>query len=89
MKGRDGGPAAREMVKVDQQRPGAEAEPPSREALTRPDHVVNLYEAKTRLSNLVERAAAGEEISIAKAGKPLARLMPLAQSLYDNRLMSR
>lgn len=43
------------------------------------DHVVNLYEAKTRLSNLVDRAAAGEEIIIAKAGKPMARLVPLAQ----------
>ncbi len=38
---------------------------------------VNLYEAKTRLSRLVERAAAGEEIVIAKGGKPLARLCPL------------
>ncbi len=43
------------------------------------DHVINLYEAKTRLSNLVDRAAAGEEIIIAKAGKPMARLVPLAQ----------
>jgi prevent-host-death family protein len=39
---------------------------------------VNLYEAKTQLSGLVDRAAGGEEIIIAKAGKPLARLMPLA-----------
>ncbi len=39
---------------------------------------VNLYEAKTRLSQLVERAAAGEEIIIAKAGRPLARLVSLA-----------
>ncbi len=38
---------------------------------------VNLYEAKTKLSHLVERAAAGEEIIIAKAGKPRARLVPL------------
>jgi prevent-host-death family protein len=37
---------------------------------------VNLYEAKTNLSKLVERAAAGEEIVIAKAGKPKARLVP-------------
>jgi prevent-host-death family protein len=37
--------------------------------------VVNLYEAKTNLSQLVERAAAGEEIIIAKAGRPLARLL--------------
>jgi prevent-host-death family protein len=39
---------------------------------------VNLYAAKTSLSRLVERAAAGEEIVIAKAGKPMARLVPLA-----------
>jgi antitoxin (DNA-binding transcriptional repressor) of toxin-antitoxin stability system len=38
---------------------------------------VNLYEAKTQLSSLVERAAKGEEIIIAKAGKPLARLSAL------------
>jgi prevent-host-death family protein len=38
---------------------------------------VNLYQAKTQLSSLVERAARGEEIVIAKAGKPLARLIPM------------
>lgn len=37
---------------------------------------VNLYEAKTQLSSLVERAAKGEEIVIAKAGKPMAKLTP-------------
>ena len=40
--------------------------------------VFNLYEAKSRLSALVERAAAGEEIIIAKAGRPKARLVPFA-----------
>ena len=40
---------------------------------------VNIYEAKTRLSQLVEAAAAGEEIVIARAGKPVARLMPLRE----------
>jgi prevent-host-death family protein len=40
-------------------------------------HTVNLYEAKTRLSELVDRAAEGEEIVIAKAGTPMARLVPL------------
>lgn len=39
---------------------------------------VNLYEAKTHLSALVERAARGEEVVIAKAGEPKARLVPLA-----------
>ena len=38
---------------------------------------VNLYDAKTHLSDLVEKAAAGEEIIIAKGGKPRARLGPL------------
>ena len=38
--------------------------------------IVNVYEAKTHLSRLLEQAAAGEEIVIAKAGKPLARLIP-------------
>ncbi len=37
---------------------------------------INLYQAKTTLSNLVERAAAGEEIIIAKNGRPMARLVP-------------
>ena len=40
---------------------------------------VNMYEAKTQLSKLVERAANGEEIIIAKAGKPVARLTTLSQ----------
>jgi prevent-host-death family protein len=38
---------------------------------------VNIHEAKTHLSRLVERAAAGEEIIIAKSGKPVARLVAL------------
>lgn len=42
-----------------------------------PPVVANLYEAKTNLSQLVDRAAAGEEIIIAKNGMPLARLVPL------------
>jgi prevent-host-death family protein len=40
-------------------------------------HIVNLYEAKTNLSGLVERVAEGEEIVIAKAGVPKARLVPI------------
>jgi prevent-host-death family protein len=36
---------------------------------------VNMHEAKTHLSRLVERAAAGEEIVIARAGKPVAKLV--------------
>ena len=37
---------------------------------------VNIQAAKTHLSRLVEEAAAGEEIVLAKAGKPVARLVP-------------
>lgn len=38
---------------------------------------MNVHEAKTHLSKLLERVAAGEEIVIAKAGKPVARLVPI------------
>ncbi|HVA43913.1 MAG TPA: type II toxin-antitoxin system prevent-host-death family antitoxin [Acidimicrobiales bacterium] len=37
--------------------------------------MVNIHEAKTHLSRLVERAAAGEDIVIGKAGRPMARLV--------------
>jgi prevent-host-death family protein len=40
--------------------------------------VTNIHEAKTHFSKLVERAQAGEEIVIGKAGKPVARLGPYA-----------
>jgi prevent-host-death family protein len=39
---------------------------------------VNVHVAKTQLSSLLDRVAHGEEIIIAKAGKPIARLVPLA-----------
>jgi len=38
---------------------------------------VNVHAAKTHFSRLVDQAAAGEEIIIAKAGKPVAKLVPL------------
>jgi prevent-host-death family protein len=38
---------------------------------------VNIHEAKTHLSRLLKRVAAGEEIVIARAGTPVARLVPL------------
>jgi prevent-host-death family protein len=38
-------------------------------------HAVNIREARTHLSRLMERAAAGEEIVIARAGKPVTRLI--------------
>jgi len=43
---------------------------------------VNIHAAKTQLSALVEEAASGKEIIIAKAGKPMARLMPLEQKKF-------
>ncbi len=39
--------------------------------------MVNVHEAKTHLSRLLERAHAGEEITIAKSGRPYARLVPI------------
>jgi prevent-host-death family protein len=39
--------------------------------------VLNLYDAKAQLSSLVEEAARGREIIIAKAGKPKAKLVPV------------
>lgn len=39
--------------------------------------MVNVHEAKTHLSRLLARVARGEEILIAKAGKPIARLVPV------------
>jgi prevent-host-death family protein len=40
---------------------------------------VNIHEAKTHLSKLLRRVAAGEDIVIARAGKPVARLVPVAE----------
>lgn len=40
------------------------------------DELVNMHEAKTHLSRLVERVLSGEEIVIGRAGKPVARLVP-------------
>jgi prevent-host-death family protein len=45
----------------------------------------NLYEAKTSLSKLVEKAAAGEEVIIAKAGKPMVRLVPVEAETKEKR----
>lgn len=39
--------------------------------------IVNVHEAKTHLSRLLEEVAAGAEVVIAKAGKPVARLVPI------------
>ena len=48
----------------------------SSKSLTKPV-MVNIFEAKTQLSKLVERAEHGEEIILARAGKPVARLVQL------------
>lgn len=42
---------------------------------------VNVHEAKTHLSRLLARVAQGEEIVIARAGKPIARLVPVEPKL--------
>jgi prevent-host-death family protein len=40
--------------------------------------VINIHEAKTHLSRIIDEVAAGAEVIIAKAGKPMARLSPIA-----------
>ncbi len=47
---------------------------------------VNIHEAKTNLSRIVERVATGETIIIAKAGKPLVKVVPLDQPQEPSRL---
>jgi prevent-host-death family protein len=42
-----------------------------------PHHTVNIHEAKTHFSQLVDAASKGKEIVIAKAGTPVARLVPI------------
>lgn len=48
---------------------------------------VNIHEAKTHLSQLVDQAAAGEEIQIARAGKPVARLVSLSATELKPRIL--
>jgi prevent-host-death family protein len=47
---------------------------------------INIHEAKTHLSRLVDEVSAGEEIIIAKAGKPMARLIPFQRRSGRRRL---
>lgn len=47
---------------------------------------VNIYEAKTRLSQLVEEAASGRDVVIARAGRPVARLTRLVGTGGKRRL---
>jgi prevent-host-death family protein len=44
---------------------------------------VNIHQAKTELSRLLQRVLRGEEIIIAKAGKPIARLSPFSEEKPD------
>jgi prevent-host-death family protein len=46
---------------------------------------VNIYDAKTRLSLLVDRAEKGEEIIIARGGRPAARLVPLRPAAVERK----
>ncbi|RWA45765.1 antitoxin [Cupriavidus sp. UYMSc13B] len=47
---------------------------------------VNIHEAKTHLSRLIEEVAAGDEVVIAKAGKPVVRIVPFAKPKPPRRL---
>jgi prevent-host-death family protein len=44
------------------------------------DKAINIHDAKTHLSRLIERVEAGEEITLARAGRPVARLVPIKRS---------
>jgi prevent-host-death family protein len=47
---------------------------------------VNIHAAKTHLSRLIERVEAGEEITLARAGRPVARLVPYRRRTEPRRL---
>jgi len=44
---------------------------------------VNIHDAKTHFSKLIERVLLGEEVVIAKAGKPVAKLVPISSDVND------
>jgi prevent-host-death family protein len=48
--------------------------------------IVNIHDAKTQFSKLVDQAAAGETVIIAKAGKPVAKLVGLTAPIVPSRL---
>ena len=48
--------------------------------------VVNIHEAKTHLSRIVDEVAAGKEVIIARAGKPVARLAPIEPVIRPKKL---
>jgi len=47
---------------------------------------VNIHQAKTHLSRLLQRVAGGEEVTIAHAGVPVARLVPIERSAVKRKL---
>lgn len=47
--------------------------------------IINIHQAKTQLSKLLEQVLAGEEIVIAKAGKPIAKLVTFKQDLQPRK----
>ena len=47
--------------------------------------IVNMHEAKSTLSRLVEQALKGDEIVVSKAGQPLVRLVPVARTAKQRR----
>lgn len=49
--------------------------------------IVNIHAAKTHLSRLVDAAAKGEEVVIARAGKPVARLVPFEAPKKPDRVL--
>jgi prevent-host-death family protein len=49
-------------------------------------NVINIHEAKTHLSKIVDEVAAGAEVIIAKAGKPMARLSPISAPAQPKKL---
>lgn len=49
-------------------------------------HIVNIHEAKTQFSKLVESAINGEETIIAKSGKPVAKLVPISKEKPKRRI---
>lgn len=53
--------------------------PASHGRLVNMTKLIKLYDAKTHLSSLVDRAAKGEEFIIAKGSEPMARLVPLSK----------
>jgi prevent-host-death family protein len=48
--------------------------------------IINIHEAKTHLSKIVDEVARGREVLIAKAGKPMARLIPLSNANRPKKL---